>query len=148
MPPGPSSIFEQTRGMTDSNISSELREFLADHVRTYEQLEILLLMAAEAERSWTARSMSEALKIPYDLAVESLQALAEKSVLQASPTSEVVFRVSSAEAQRHIRSLAEVYSENRLLVMQLLNENALRRMRTDAVRAFSRAFLIRGKKDG
>ena len=134
--------------MADTSISAELRGFLTDHVRTYEQLEILLLMATDADRSWTARSMSEALKIPYDLAVESLQALAEKSVLQASPTSEIVFRISSAEAQRHIRSLAEVYSENRLPVMQLLNENALRRMRTDAVRAFSSAFLIRGKKDG
>ena len=119
------------------------------HVRTYEQLETLVLLATHADRGWTAHSVAEALKIPLDAVQEGLRALAGELVLQTSVDSPPAYRLSDPDVSRIVRSLAQIYAHNRLPVIQLMNENALERMRTDALRAFSNAFVIRGrKKDG
>ena len=119
------------------------------HVRTYEQLETLVLLAAHTDRTWTAHDVAEALKIPLDAVQEGLRALAGELVLQATAESPLTYGIADPDVLRLVHSLAQIYEDNRLLVMQLMNENALERMRTDALRAFSNAFVIRGrKKDG
>ena len=135
--------------MSETAISAELREFMLAHVRTYEQLEALVLLATHADQAWTAQSLGEALKIPLDRAEEALQALASGRVLRAAEASPLAYHLSDPEVQRLVRALGQTYERNRLLVMQVMNENALERMRTDALRAFSNAFVIRGRnKDG
>ena len=50
-----------------------------------------------------------------------------------------------------IGNLAESYDENRLEVINLMNTNAIERVRTSAMRAFANSFLLGGggkKNDG
>jgi hypothetical protein len=135
--------------MDAEGISAELRDFMRAHVRTYEQLETLLLMVTRPDQDWSADSIAAALKIPIDVARDALRELASDLVLQSNEASPEAYRLAGPEVCRIVCSLADVYTENRLLVMRLMNENALERMRTEALHAFSSAFLIRkGKKDG
>jgi hypothetical protein len=130
----------------NSDVDPELRRFMLAHVRTYEQLETLLLLSRQADRHWSAADLASALKIPGDVAQETLRALATDLIVEAAGASPEAYRLSSGPACDSVRTLERVYADNPLLVMRLMNENAIERMRTDALHAFSSAFVIRRKK--
>lgn len=135
--------------MSDPNIPSELREFLLSHVKTYEQLEILILLGKAQDSAWTVQNLSKLAKIPVASAQDALRELGEDAVVTPDANCPGAFALSTPDVSRLVAVLARLYEENRLLVMRLMNENALERMRTDAARAFSSAFVIRRKgKDG
>jgi len=135
--------------MTNADISEELRAFLLEYVHTYEQLETLFLLYEHAGQDWTADAVSEQLKIPDALAADTLLELSANLVLERVGTSPSSYRLSRSDVRSMVQSLSHLYKEHRLGVMQLMNANAIERVRTGALRAFSDAFIIGGrKKDG
>jgi len=134
--------------MIDRSVPAEVREFLFVHVHTYEQLETLILLQEHPDRSWTAENAGDALQLSAGAAAEALRELSDSQVLEQVATSPLSYRLSRDDVKRSVRSIADLYKDNRLWVMRLMNANAIERVRTGAMRAFADAFVIGGKKNG
>jgi hypothetical protein len=128
---------------------SEVRDFLRDYVHNYEQLEVLILVQQHSAKDWTADNIGEKLQISSESAGEALHHLWTKLLLDCISSSPLRYRLSRANVGSTVQSIADLYKQNRLLVMGLMNANAIERVRTRAMRDFANAFVIgERKKDG
>jgi hypothetical protein len=137
--------------MSESDISAAARLLLRESVHTFEQLEALVLLYGARGNAWPESAIAEALKIPAEAAREALLEL-ESRGLAAGEHQEAAPRyryAATSELDAAVRELVRAYHDNRLGVVKLMSDNAIHRMRTGAIRAFSDAFLIgRKKRDG
>jgi len=134
--------------MTTHEVPSDLQQFLRDHVETYEQLEILVLLAGAPDRHWSADDIAAALRVDHAVVTEGLAHLDRAGVLVASgPDTAPRFAARPDHAAMVVR-LADVYRRDRLGIMNRMTSNALERVRTSALRAFTSAFLLGKKNDG
>jgi hypothetical protein len=133
----------------NEGVPPEVRDFLREYVHNYEQLEVLILMQQHSTTDWTADSMGEKLQISPQSAGDALHHLWTKLLVDCISGSPLRYRLSRADAGSTVQSIADLYGQNRLLVMGLMNANAIERVRTRAMRDFASAFVIgERKKDG
>lgn len=125
-----------------TGVPAQVAEFIAAHVRTIEQLELLLLLIQGADRWWDASGVVTALGVDAETARRTLDHLAAHNLLAIRITGDVRYQFQPGEAQlgESARLLAEFYRVNRLGVLQLIAEPERRSMR-----AFSDAFRFRRK---
>jgi hypothetical protein len=131
---------------------AELQAFLWESVPSYEHLQSLLLLRGQRDRAFSVASVAELLRIPETLVEPALSDLCRQNLLEVRGGADaILFTYSPANppladlADR----LAEANERYPLEVMQLMNSNAIRRVRTEALHRFANAFLVgRGKKDG
>lgn len=126
--------------MTAPNIPPEIDEFLAAHIDTVEQLEVLLLLRQAPDRTWTAEDVAKVLYSQPASVARRLASLAKHQLLDETPGSAPTYRYAPTPASRDavVRSLAEVYRERRVAVIAAIASRPM-----DNVRAFSEAFLFR-----
>jgi hypothetical protein len=132
--------------MNQSDVPSDVRRLLHDCVETYDQLEILNLLAQAQDGGWTAARAADALGVAEPAAAEALAALAGAGVLVETAGPPLRY-TAAAEHALVIARLAEAWSSARLEIMNIITANALERLRTSAMRAFASSFLL-GKKNG
>lgn len=134
--------------MTTHEIPSDLQQFLRDHVETYEQLEILVLLAGAPDRHWPADDIAAALRLDHAVVAEGLAHLERAGVLEASGPDTARRFAARPDHAAMVARLADVYRRDRLSIMNRMTSNALERVRTSALRAFTSAFLLGKKNDG
>ena len=134
--------------MTSHEIAVDLHQLLQDHVETYEQLEVLLLFAGRSGEAWTTAEVADAAKLQTPTASEALEDLSRSGVLERTESGGVARFVVCAARARAVDRLGEAYQRDRLGVMNLMTANALDRVRTSALRAFAKAFLLGRERDG
>jgi hypothetical protein len=138
--------------MTGDEVSAEARSFLCDNVESYEQLETLLLMHRDRGQVWLAESVASALNMPVALAADALDHLHRRNLIDSrldAGARSFRFKEGNAHVERCVSELAQVNDANRLAVINLMTTNAIERVRTQAMRVFSDAFILgRNKKDG
>jgi hypothetical protein len=134
----------------NEGVPAEVRDFLREYVHNYEQLEVLILMQQHLAKDWTADSVGEKLQISPESAGEALHHLWTKLLLDCISGSPLRYRLGRADVGSTVQSIADLYRQNRLLLMGLMNANAIERVRTGAMRDFANAFVIgaRKKSDG
>ena len=130
--------------------SPQLRELLRDFVSSYEELEVLLLLARE-ERDWSIPELAEALRAPYDVIEAAAESLVEVRGLVETVTRagqrRFVFAPENDERRALVAELGEAYLERRLAIVQIMSANAVARVRGAAIRRFADSFrLDRPKK--
>lgn len=130
-----------------SGPSEFLQAFLHDSISSYEELEALLLLVRERERSWTDSELAEALKVRADDIAPALDALASvEGLLEVdSQTGQRRFQYApkSKLLRQVVDELATAYVEQRLAIVQLMSANALNRVRGAAIRGLANAFRVR-----
>jgi hypothetical protein len=135
--------------MSETDISAAARLLLHERVHTFEQLEALVLLYGARGNARPESAIAEALKIPAEAAREALLEL-ESRGLAAGERQEAApryrYSAGTTELDAAVRELVRAYHDNRLGVVRLMSDNAIHRMRTGAIRAFSDAFLIGRKK--
>lgn len=128
------------------SLSEFLQAFLRASISSYEELEVLLLLVRASNRSWTAHELADALKVEVDGLAPALDQLgAIEGLLEiGNRAGERRFRYApkSKVLQQVVEELATAYVEHRLAVVQLMNANALERVRGAAVRGLANAFRI------
>jgi hypothetical protein len=146
--------------MEDPIVLAALQAFLLDYVQSYEQVAVLILIAAGMERAWSAQDVGTHIGMPVAFIeaaprsvaqhspLEALEELAQHGLLEVIEGPPRQFIVAKEEARDLIRALADLYATDPLAIMDMMNANAIVRMRNDAVRAFSSAFVVGKKKDG
>ena len=130
----------------DERIPAEVRDFLREYVHNYEQLEALILMQQHSALDWTAESLGEKLQISADSAGQALHHLWTKLLLNCISGSPLRYRLSRADVRSTVQSIGDLYRQNRLSVMGLMNANAIERVRTRAMHDFANAFVIGERK--
>jgi hypothetical protein len=121
-------------------LAPELRRFLEDHVRSLEELELLVLLMGTPDEWWSAARAVGELGLPRVAVAQALESLASRNLLDVRLADAVLFRYGpvTPELDRLARSLAAVHQEHRVVVTA-----AVLKRGTDRIRAFADAFRIR-----
>lgn len=137
--------------MPKNDLPAAAEALLRERVHSFEELEVLAFLHRARPEAATAHRIAAALGIATAAATDALCELARRGLVAAEAGAEPRFRCPPLppELDAAVASLARAYHDNRLAVVKLMSENAIRRMRTGALRAFSDAFVIgRKKNDG
>lgn len=128
----------------------QLRLFLHDSVKSYEELEALLFLARNENRDFSADAVTSALNATAGSLDEALEELASVGGLieVTQRSGALLYRYAPSDATRQrVTDLDAAYAERRMSVVQMLSANALERVRRAAMRRLADAFLLgRGKK--
>jgi hypothetical protein len=139
--------------MAGSGISLELRSFLRERIHSYELLELLLLVRQTPTQAWSLELIAKRLSMSESAALEVVDDLRQGALL------EVVFddrnrvyryKPETPELAQLSDELARAFEDERLALVRLMNENAVERVRTAAMRMFADSFVVAKKrgKDG
>ena len=136
--------------MSCAEIPDDVQALLRDHIESYEQLEVLLLLRREVGKTWAAERISERLGISPALAADALAALGTSRLVVAhedEPETRYAYAPEKASLVETVNRLASDYASARIEIIKLMSANAINRVRTGALRAFADAFVIRKDKD-
>lgn len=117
-------------------ISEELRSFIAKHIHSLEQLEVLLLLREHADQNWDAQTISKALALQPESVTLRLADLHARGFLERSGGETPAYRYGQPKAI--IDELAQAYRAQRVTVTTLIFSKPL-----DNVRSFAAAFKFR-----
>jgi hypothetical protein len=130
--------------------SATLQAFLRDFITSYEELEVLLLLARNGDRWWSTAELAEALKIRDDGAEAAVERLAGTGrlvdVVQRAGATRFRYGAQDDLTRRLVVELDTSYTEHRLTIVQLMSKYALDRMRGAAARRLADAFSIERPK--
>jgi hypothetical protein len=132
-------------------ISDDVKSLLRDCIESFEQLEVLLLLHGTPDQTWAPDAVTTAsrLNLSEEAVADALAHLRRWKLVEGEAR---LYRYSPANRlDATVRALATAYEDDRLEVMRLMNQNALERVRTSALRAFADAFFVGGggkKNDG
>jgi hypothetical protein len=134
-------------------ISEHAKALLRDHIESFEQLEILLLLHRRRGEILDPDAVATELKMDFDTVTDALAHFCREHLAIRIEGEGRRFRYGPDRPglDEAVGDLAESYDENRLEVINLMNTNAIERVRTSAMRAFANSFLLGGggkKNDG
>jgi hypothetical protein len=130
--------------------SEQLRRFLRDYISSYEELEVLLLLAREPTRARTLEDVAASLNVPIegiDLALQAL--LATGALLQSErrgDASHFWYAPADDELRQRVTELEHAYVEQRLAIIQIMSANAFERVRGATARRLAEAFRLERPK--
>ena len=131
---------------TSAEVSAEVQDFLHDRILSYEQLETLLLLHSRRNETFSPTAVAELLHVPEQAAADLLDRMLRQRLLAMQVVGASIrfsYGPDSAALAGVVDQLAESYSHDRLAVMDLMNANAMERVRTQA----RNAFVLDRKKD-
>lgn len=132
------------RLLTDDRVSTGVRTFVRDHIRSPEQLEILLLLLKDDRHWWSAEAVSQELGTTSASAAARLEEMASRNLLDVRISEQLCFRYApvSPALDVVVRETARAYKEKPVAVTTAIYSQPV-----DEIRAFADAFRIR-KKEG
>ena len=130
----------------EGRIDGDVEAFLRQHVKSYEHLEVLLLLRSQRDEDWTSEAAAEKLRITPAAAQEAFEHLGATGVIlsQASGSRPAFrYRPASESLESIVDRLVQTYEENPLGIIRPMNAGAIDRVRSAAVRTFANAFRLR-----
>jgi hypothetical protein len=118
-------------------IPQNVVQFLAEHIDSVVQVEVLLLLHSHPGVEWPAERLAQELRINPDWAAAALAQLESLGILEASPGG---FRYAprTAEIAHTITSVSKAYEDRRVSVISLIFSKP-----PDPIRQFTDAFRFR-----
>ena len=130
--------------MGPRGVPREVRQFIAQHVSSVAQLEVLLLVRSAAAEAHTAETVAQALRIDPGWAGAELERLrADGFLAEADGTPDAYCYAPSARLRAGVDRLAESFSTHRVSVITLIFSPP-----SDAIDSFADAFKFRKDDDG
>jgi hypothetical protein len=108
--------------MEPAPFSPTLRAFVAEHITSVGDLELLLLLRDDPARTWTAREAAARLHHVPDWAAERLEGLVRQrlAVRLAGPGRAYRFAPASAALERCVTAIAEAFQIRRTATISLI----------------------------
>jgi hypothetical protein len=122
--------------MSSDSIPDEVCEFILGHIESIAQLEALLLLRREPERSWRERDVAERLYIGHLPASEVLARLSAQGLLAVAEDG-YRYQPCTSELESIVGRVAEVYARQLIPVTHLIHAKPSR------IREFAEAFKFR-----
>ena len=123
------------------------RDLLRPHVDAFEDLEILLEVSRATYRPAGPADLAARLKMTGGQASGAIDRLTAARVLE-QVNGLVVLGTIDERTRVGLDELQRLADTNRLQVMADMSTNAIERLRTGALRAFTRAFVLKKDTDG
>ena len=128
--------------MSVNDIPDDVRRLISSHIRTVNDVEVLLLLV-NRRKEWTSQEVGEEMYISPESSQALLESLHGAGLIARKEGSPARYCYdSSISADRTIRLLAEVYSRMRVRVIEMIYQNP----RT-TIQSFSDAFKFRKDRD-
>lgn len=106
----------------ENELSDGLRSFIKQYITSLEQLEILLLLSKEPERSWTVEQVFKITQSNLASVAERLKNFTASGFLTTEEKSGVTyrFRPVSAEIAKHVAELQRAYATSKYKVVETI----------------------------
>ena len=131
-----------------SILSPALRKLLDTQVESFEKLELLMLLRRSPSGPKTAGELALTLNIGSDEVRSIVAALSAAGLVARAADGAISLAPLRPEAQAVLDELARVYEEDKIVLVKVIAETAMDRLRNLAGRAFADAFVIRKNKKG
>jgi hypothetical protein len=129
----------------------DTNRLLRDHIESYEQLELLILLRTEPNHLWTLEALSARLAIPAPLVSLALDGLRSSGLVETQTRAgnkHHAYVVQSDRVEATVGRLIQAYRENPIPIIKQMSANAIERVRAGALSTFADAFILRkGKND-
>jgi hypothetical protein len=124
------------------DLPAPVREFIARHVRSVEQLEILLLLARSPKEAWSPRAVYDTILSTPQSVASWLEELTRSGLLEIVPQTDLQYRCTSdPDLRSRIEELAELYRIRPVRVIE-----SIYRPSADPLRSFADAFKFNDKE--
>lgn len=123
-----------------------LREFLDDHVENLEELEVLVLLAREPERTFTPPEVEQKVAFPSSSFSAALQKLCERGLCEVVGDARGCMLTRRPTLRACALEVANLYESDQFAIIKLVSEAAMQRIRGSMGKAFADAFLLGRKK--
>lgn len=130
--------------MPELEVPYELRQLIAQYLESMEQVEVLLLLARNAPRTWSVSDVASELRWPARAAQQCLESLAGPLVRRVgSGTAGGTYEYAPAATDREsVTTLMRLYDTRPLLLGRLIYDRP-----PTVARSFADAFRIRRKRE-
>lgn len=136
--------------MSDTDdLPEDVRGLVHEHIESYEQLEVLLLLRRERYEQWTVAGLAARLHIREELIASAVDGLKSSGLVAATGTASeahLAYRPASSGIDAAAGRLEREYADRPIRIIQLMSANAIDRVRTAALHTFADAFVLK-KKD-
>jgi hypothetical protein len=124
-------------------IPDSIRSFIAEHVGSLVQLELLLLLAADPAKGWSPEESAQALFVAPDATYGLFEAMRAQGlcVTLADDATRYSLAPASSERQALLKTLAELYRTRRLTITDLIFKGPV-----EKYQRFANAFRFRREK--
>ena len=132
------------------DLPEDVRALLREHIETYEQLEVLLLLRRARHEKWTVAGLAARLQVRDELidsALEGLRTAGLVAVTAAAPAPHFAYLPATSSLDAAAGRLDRDYAERPIRIIQLMSANAIERVRTSALQTFADAFVLKKKKE-
>lgn len=128
----------------EASIPVEVRQFVESHIRSLDQLEVLLLVSALPDREWSVDDVYNVVRSSPAVVAERLASFEKAGIFVRSQDPPVYqYRPRNEELARVISSLSGIYKMSRHRIVELIYAPS----RTDdPITSFTDAFRFRKKE--
>jgi len=129
--------------MPDS-IEPDVRRFIAIHITSVAQLELLLLLRDHPENYWSCEDVAKQLYVSAEVTASLLVRMESQQLLRAAENQPLRFKYAPASAQleQAVTGVADLYQQRRVTVISLIYSEPI-----DKLRSFADAFRLRKPKE-
>ena len=123
-----------------NDFPAEIEQFIAQHIESLAQLELLLLLRHESGRGWTCQELSKQLYVTPDVCASIVQDLERRGFISRDPANNDLYwyRSAGAETDQLIDQLAGLYQQRRVAVITQIYSRPVKNVQT-----FADAFRLR-----
>jgi hypothetical protein len=121
-------------------LSVEIREFIAQHIHSVEQLEVLCLFVENSEKSWTAAEVFRRVQSSEKSIGDCIETFRSAALLEVMPEGYRFSRTKDVRTET-ARLLAQSYRERRVSVIECIYKRP-----SDPIQDFADAFRLRKEK--
>lgn len=129
--------------MRQRGIPRDVEAFIAAHLKSVAQLEILLLLHGQPSQPLSPLQVGETLRIDPQWAAAELERLQQRGLFTADEQGSYTYAPASQELGDAVDGLARAFSTHRVSVITMIFSTP-----SDSVGSFADAFKIRRDKDG
>ena len=128
--------------MNDSELSEEIRALIHSSVPDLDALELLIVLACQTPRVWTAETLGDAIRPIKESALRQYLALFQEQKLVETPSpGDVVYKPASAALASAVAGLCRAYNERPVTLIRTIYSIADSRK----IQAFADAFKLKKK---
>jgi hypothetical protein len=125
--------------MPERNDQSALADLLTEYVSTFEELEVVLVLARDAERSQSASDIAKAAGLSDVATRAALDRLLALGLLSRQPRRGYLINRRRPAVVAGVAALVRACETDRVAILAQLSTNALGRVRRAAARSFSKS---------
>lgn len=121
-------------------LDHQLRRFISQHISSVEQLEILLLLAAEESKTWSVDEVFAVIQSNRQSIEARLKGMVETGFLELKEASRFRYKPTNEERAASVRALEIAYKQSRVKVIEAIFSPI------DPAKTFADSFRIKKEK--